>query len=68
MADNNNRNPEIESFNLADLDVSALDTRLELTTMVPQYIICPGNCPSNCGINCTVDCSYNTGCTCHSYS
>jgi hypothetical protein len=28
--------PEIESFNLADLDVSPLDVRLELTSLLPQ--------------------------------
>ncbi len=66
MAIDNSQSPEIESFNLADLDVSALDARLELTTILPQYIVC-NNCSTDCGIHCTVDCSYNTGCTCHSY-
>jgi hypothetical protein len=56
-----NKIPEIESFNLADLNVSALDTRLELTTIIPQYIICDGNCTTN------VSCGYNTGCVCDSY-
>lgn len=58
--------PEIESFNLADLDVTALDERLELTTMLPQYIICEGNCSTNCGVNCTIHCGTNSGCVCHS--
>jgi hypothetical protein len=61
--------PEIESFNLSDLDVSALDARLELTALVPQctLIICTGNCSPNCGAHCNLDCPGNTGCNCHSY-
>jgi len=61
--------PEIESFNLADLNVSALDTRVELTTLLPHVIIrCPGNCSYNCtchGVDgCNVYCDGNTGCGC----
>jgi hypothetical protein len=63
-----NQLSEIESFNLADLDITALDTRLELTTIIPQYIICDGNCSTNCGVDCTVHCGSNTGCVCHSDS
>ena len=59
---------EIESFNLGDLDVSALDARLELTTVIPDIIVCPGNCSTNCGVNCNVDCVSNYGCNCHSYN
>jgi hypothetical protein len=61
--------PEICSFNLSDLDVSALDVRLELSTLIPQctLIICPGNC-ADCGIHCNVDCYINSGCNCHSYT
>ena len=42
--------PEIESFNLADLDVAALDVRLELTSLIPActLITCTGNCNVNC--------------------
>jgi hypothetical protein len=50
---------EITSFNLAELNVDALDTRLELTTIIPQYIICDGNCSTN------GTCTYNTGCVVH---
>jgi hypothetical protein len=53
--------PEIESFNLADLNVSGLDARLELTTVIPQLIVCD-NCTTN------VECTYNTGCNCFSYN
>jgi hypothetical protein len=67
MAANSSRNPEIESFNLAELDVSALDARLELTTILPQYVVC-SDCGGNCAAHCTVDCTYNTGCTCHSHT
>ncbi|MEY9859298.1 hypothetical protein ABH935_004926 [Catenulispora sp. GAS73] len=38
---------EIESLNLADLDVTALDARLEVTTLLPQVCITNG-CPVNC--------------------
>jgi hypothetical protein len=58
--------PEIESFNLAELDVSGLDARLELTAIVPQFIVCDQNCPENT-IGCTVDCGVNSGCTCNSF-
>jgi hypothetical protein len=53
---------EIESFNLADLNVSALDMRLELTGMIPActLVICEGNyCPAN---GCSVHCTADTGC------
>ena len=55
--------PEVESFNLAELNVSGLDMRLELTTIVPQTPICTTNCPHNCATNC--GCNYNV-CNCHS--
>ena len=58
--------PEIESFNLADLDVSALDIRLELTAIVPHNF--PG-CNGNCGthtITCGTNCTTNSGCVCNS--
>lgn len=63
--------PEIESFNLADLDVSALDVRLELTALVPHgIIVCYENCTVNCvchGVDgCNVYCHGNTGCGCDS--
>jgi hypothetical protein len=58
--------PEIESFNLADLDVSALDVRLELTAIIPHnFPGCNGNCNTHtivCGTNCTT----NSGCVCNS--
>jgi hypothetical protein len=69
MANDHGGRPEIESFNLADLDVSALDARLELTTLIPHgIVVCPGNCSTNCGVNCNVDCVSNYGCNCHSYN
>jgi len=57
---------EIESFNLADMDVSAMDVRLELTSVVPSIIICDGNwcsshgggCSTN-GNHCAADCGTN---------
>lgn len=36
MTDKNDELPEIESFNMSELDVSGLDTRLELTTLMPE--------------------------------
>jgi hypothetical protein len=54
--------PEIESFNLADLNVVALDTRLELTMAAPEWIICTGNCSTN------LNCGENGGCVCHKYN
>jgi len=55
--------PEIESFNLADLDVAALDVRLELTTLIPActLVICEGNTGggSHCGTKCGVFCDKN---------
>jgi hypothetical protein len=54
---------EIVTFNVAGLDVSALDVRLELTILVPEVSGCPQNtvCPS-------VTCNVNTGCNCDSYN
>ena len=61
--------PEIESFNLTDLNVSALDTRIELTTLLPHTIIrCPGNCSTDCEVNCNVNCESNGWCNCDSYN
>jgi hypothetical protein len=59
---------EIESFNLSDLNVSALDLRLELTGMIPActLIVCPGNYCS--GNGCNVHCDSNGGCNCYSYN
>ena len=52
--------PEIESFNLAELNVSALDVRLELTSLVPQvFPVCHVNCSTN---RCNVNCTSNSGC------
>ena len=69
MPSSHDLTPEIESFNLTDLDVSALDMRVELTTLVPHIIICPGNCSVNCvchGVDgCNVYCNGNTGCGCN---
>jgi hypothetical protein len=58
---------EIESFNMSDLDVNALDVRLELTSVLPEVIACGSNCPHNCVSNCDTNCTgnecgYNTGC------
>jgi hypothetical protein len=48
MAGKTTAGPEIESLNLEDLDVSALDPRLELTALVPHVIpVCIGNCDVN---------------------
>ena len=60
---------EIESFNLADLDVAVLDIRLELTTLIPActLIDCQALCSHNCHRNCNVDCIGNTNCNCYSY-
>jgi hypothetical protein len=54
VTDSSNDLPEIESFNMSELDVSGLDTRLELTTLIPRivspdcalsyYCSCYGNC------------------------
>jgi hypothetical protein len=74
MATDSGTTPEITSFNLADLDIRALDNRLELTTMLPQYIICEGNCSTNCYCyhvdGCGVFCASNTGggCACDGLS
>jgi hypothetical protein len=70
---------EIESLNLSDTDVSMLDARLEMTTIIPQLIVCGENCGAICYGNssckvdcynnegCTVDCLSNSGCSCNSY-
>jgi hypothetical protein len=51
--------PEIESFNLADLDVSGLDMRFELTTILPA-----GQCiRDNCSCN-----DNSTSCSCNDFS
>jgi hypothetical protein len=62
---------EIESFNLAELDVSGLDMRLELTTLMP-HLVAPDcgpsfacSCYSHNVYNCT--CHSNNTCNCHSY-
>jgi hypothetical protein len=49
MNDKSSSGPEIESFNLEDLDISALDTRLELTTLLPHNVlpVCSVNCETN---------------------
>ena len=46
--------PEIESFNLADLDVAVLDVRLELASLIPACLLidCLGNCGHDCGVHC----------------
>jgi hypothetical protein len=54
-------NPEIQSFNVADLDLSALDSRLELSALVPEWIACSGNCAENFGCVCNSD----FGCPCN---
>lgn len=51
---------EIESLNLADLDVTALDARLEVTTLLPQVCITNGGCPANCP--CNAMCTTNLAC------
>lgn len=43
--------PEIESFNMSELNVSGLDTRLELTTLMPEMV--------------TPDCALGYYCTCY---
>ena len=43
--------PEIESFNMSELDVSGLDMRLELTALMPRVM--------------SVDCGPSYGCSCH---
>jgi hypothetical protein len=54
--------PEIESFNMSELDVSGLDMRLELTTLMPR-ILAP-NCGPSYGCSCYSHNVYK--CTCHS--
>lgn len=46
--------PEIESLNLSDVDVSALDVRLEMSSIVPNYFDCPGYCPNDFLCGCDV--------------
>ncbi len=63
-AKRNSQLPEIESFNLAELDVSALDVRLELTAIVPHnFPGCDGNCSTHT-FSCTANasCGKNSGC------
>jgi hypothetical protein len=61
--------PEIESLNLSDLDISALDARLEMTNILPSIIVCIENCNVNCTCynvdGCTVYCDVNTTCNCN---
>jgi hypothetical protein len=58
---------EIESLNLSDIDVSALDARLEMTNIIPNSIICIENCSSNG--TCTVFCGTNIdGCNCNVFT
>jgi hypothetical protein len=45
--------PEIESFNMSELDVSGLDTRLELTTLMPEIV--------------TPDCGPTYYCSCYGH-
>jgi hypothetical protein len=52
--------PEIMSFNMAELDVSGLDMRLELTTLMPRMIA------PDCGPSYGCSCYSNSGCGCHS--
>jgi len=69
MTDGAGNIPEIESFNLADLDVAVLDVRLELTTMIPActLIACEGNegGGGGCGFLCNTACKGNGGCVSH---
>jgi len=71
MTEPDSEHLEIESFNLSDLNVAAMDVRLELTSLIPSSIIicdenaCPdyygcgvNTCPhDNCGVFCAADCS-----------
>jgi hypothetical protein len=56
--------PEIESFNLADLDVSAMEVRLELTSVMSAcpHVCFENTCPGHgCDVNgnpCAVACGY----------
>jgi hypothetical protein len=73
------RSMEIESLNLSDTDISMLDARLEMTTIIPQLIVCSENCGEvcysyhSCHIDCTsnnhcnIDCISNSGCNCDAY-
>ena len=64
MIDGRDRGPEIESFNLADLDVAALPVRLELSSLIPLCVFkdCLGYCSFDCGNYCHIHCEINTGC------
>jgi hypothetical protein len=82
MNDPHARSMEIESLNLSDTDVSMLDARLEMTTIIPQLIVCGENCGAicygnaSCKVNCynddgcNADCISNSGsgCNCHTYN
>jgi hypothetical protein len=57
-----NEDPEIQSFNMAELDVSGLDMRLELTTLMPRMIA------PDCGPGYGCSCYSNSGCQCHSHN
>ena len=51
---------EIESFNLADLDVSAMEVRLELTSIMSAcpHVCFENTCPSHgCSAHCTTECT-----------
>lgn len=57
-----NTKKEIESFNLADLDIQALELRLEMAGVVqPDGWGGSGGCDSNCGSFCSGNCNYNCG-------
>jgi hypothetical protein len=62
--------PEIESLNLADLNMSGLESRLELAALAPQLYVCGMLCATDCTCHnfdgCTVLCDGNTGCACDS--
>jgi hypothetical protein len=38
MDNKHTASPEIESLNLSDIDISALDARLEMSTIVPNVV------------------------------
>jgi hypothetical protein len=62
MAATTTDDPEIQSFNMAELDVSGLDMRLELTTLMPRMIA------PDCGPGYGCSCYSNSGCSCHSHN
>jgi hypothetical protein len=53
MTESSGELPEIESFNMSELDVSGLDTRLELTTLLPRIV--------------TPDCGPTYYCSCYGH-